>query len=523
MAEPLTVATGIGWGMEATGWIASPIISELFKKAPPYLNFHASEKLKELETKILLLEQGMEMVEESSHRDRLQHMFEDLKSAFYKAEEILDDVEYHRLKKQIKDTKMKPASDTPSRKRDWLKKKLQSAMPSSPLKDQESGMSKIKLKKSLEKIEKVINDTCEILERINFPSIIRANRRHDVAASSRGAVTTSTPPLMVIGRGKDCDKIAAMLHEMEEANSAQHYSVIGIHGIGGSGKSTLAQLVCDREKTDKKEKKGGHFDLLMWVHVTQNFSVDTIFKMIFNAATGDPCPDFDNSDTLEDNLKKELDGKRFLLVLDDIWYSIGDVVEYEKLQKILTPLNAGEAGSKILVTSRTKDALIAMGAAERRCILIPALNEDVFLKLFMHYALPGVPTDDHVRRTLEDIGKEIAKKMKRSPLAASLVGCQLRTRTNVEFWRSVRDRDILNETMGALWWSYRCLDEHARRCFVYCSIFPRSHRLERDELVRLWAAAGFARSTNEGEDTEDVCQKYFDDLLSASFLQIGVS
>ncbi|EMS59106.1 Putative disease resistance RPP13-like protein 1 [Triticum urartu] len=467
------------------------------------------------------------MVDESRHRGRLQQLFEDLKSAFYEAEEILDDVEYHRLKKQIKDNKMKPDSDVSLRKRDWVKKKLQSAVPSFPLKDQKSGMAKTKLKQSLDKIEKVINDTCGILEKMNLPSIINANRSHAVAASSRGAVTTATPPLVVIGRGEDCDKIAAMLHETEQdglpgTNSTLRYSVIGIHGIGGSGKSTLAQLVCDREKKDKQEKKDGHFDLVMWVHVTQSFSVDTIFKMMFNAATGTPCPHFDNPDILEVNLKNELQGKRFLLVLDDVWYSNGDDVQYEKLQKILTPLNAGEAGSKILLTSRTEDALIALGAEEQRRILIPALDEDVFLKLFMHYALPSVPIDDGVRRTLEDIGKEIAKKLKGSPLAARTVGGQLRTRTNVDFWLGVRDGDILNETMGALWWSYRHLDEQVRRCFVYCSIFPRSRCLKRDELVKLWAAAGFARSANQGEDTENICQEYFDQLVSASFLQIGV-
>ena len=108
----------------------------------------------------------------------------------------------------------------------------------------------------------------------------------------------------------------------------------------------------------------------------------------------------------------------------------------------------------MLFRSRTEVALIAMGAAEQRRILIPALDEDVFLKLFMHYALPSVPMDEHVRRTLEDIGEEIAKKLKGSPLAARTVGGQLRTRTDATFWRSARVQNIFYETMGALWWSY---------------------------------------------------------------------
>ncbi|KAM0851853.1 hypothetical protein ACQ4PT_052154 [Festuca glaucescens] len=74
--------------------------------------------------------------------------------------------------------------------------------------------------------------------------------------------------------------------------------------------------------------------------------------------------------------------------------------------------------------------------------------------------------------------------------------------------------------MGVLWWSYHHLREQVKRCFAFCSIFPRRHCLERHELVRLWAAEGFARCTSEGEEMEDICQEYFDELVSASFLQL---
>jgi hypothetical protein len=310
-----------------------------------------------------------------------------------------------------------------------------------------------------------------------------------------------------------------MLHEKEEhghhdANSAPCYSVVGIHGIGGSGKSTLAQLVCAREKKDV------HFELVMWVHVSQEFGVDAIYMEMFEAATGTSCPQLKNRDTLQAMLEEKLHGKRFLLVLDDVWYNIRDVTQSESLQQILSPLQAGEAGSKILVTSRTEDALLALGATKQRCIPISVLDENVFCNLLMHYALHGVPADDHARRTLGDIGKDIAKKLKGSPLAARIVGGQLHIRQNVEFWRSIRDRDLLNETMGALWWSYHHLREQVKRCFAFCSIFPRRHLLVRHELVKLWVAEGFARLTSEGEDMEDVCQEYFDELVSASFLQL---
>jgi hypothetical protein len=46
----------------------------------------------------------MDAVEESPYRPRLEQLFRDLKSAFYEAEDILDDVDYHLLERQIRDS-----------------------------------------------------------------------------------------------------------------------------------------------------------------------------------------------------------------------------------------------------------------------------------------------------------------------------------------------------------------------------------------------------------------------------------
>ncbi|CAL5035961.1 unnamed protein product [Urochloa decumbens] len=537
MADPVTAATAVGWGMKAAGWITSPIISELVKKGFYYLGFDASKKLKELETRLFLLERVMEAVEESPDRPRLEQLFRDLKSAFYEAEDILDVIEYHRLERQIKDNEGKSDCDGPPRKRDLVKMKLQSVMPSSPLKNQESGTSKILLKKSLEKIEKVINDACQILELLNLPSIAKYNGRQVFPANSRSAVTTAAPPLKVFGRDKERKKIIAMLHEkgcdgQQNNNSIPRYSVLGIHGIAGSGKSTLAQFVYARVKEDKQENKAacsrrgkkrnkeGHFDLVMWVYVSQKFDLDAIFREMIEGATGNPCPQFNSRNILQENLEDKLQGKRIFLVLDDVWYNRSDARYQEELQQILSPLKFGKPGSKILVTSRSKYALLALGAVEERCIPVSDMDDKSFFKMFMHYALRDARIDGHDRSEFEKIGAAIAKKLKGSPLAARTVAAQLCLRLNVEFWRRTRDRDLLNDTMGALWWSYQQLDGQVRRCFAYCSIYPRRHLLKRKDLVQLWMAEGFIKTTNSEEGLDGIGQDYFDELLSASFLQL---
>ncbi|VAI93169.1 unnamed protein product [Triticum turgidum subsp. durum] len=520
MADPVSISAAVGWGVTAVGWLASPIIPRLLNKAFTVLDFNATEKLKIIDMQVLQLQRVMEVVDESTYRARLEPLLDKLRSALYEAEDILDDVEYQRLKKQTRDAKSSGS------KIDSLKKTLWSAMPRSLLKDKESGMSKVELKKSLEKIESAINDACEVLKQLNLPGGRDDDGRRAVATNSRRAVTTAAPPIGVIGRDKDRDKIIAMLHEKEDlcqANTASDtcYSVIGIHGMAGAGKSTLAQCVYDHEKKCKQEKLEGHFDIVMWIHVSQQFGLDSIFREMFEGATGKACDNFNSRNVLKEKLEDELRGKQILLVLDDVWYNSRNSGDREELQMLISPLNVGKAGSRILVTSRTEAGLVALGAVKERCIPISDLDDKVFLEMFMRYALRDARVSDHDRLILEMIGADIARKLKRSPLAARTVGSRLREIQTVQFWRSQKDRDLMNDTMGALWWSYQYLDEQVRRCFAYCSIFPRGYRLNRDELVKLWVAEGFIKTSKAEEEMEDVAQYYFDVLLSSSFLQFG--
>jgi hypothetical protein len=131
----VTATAAIGWGMTAVGWVVSPIISDLYKKASAHLGFDAAEKLSQLEPKILLLERLMGVVEESPCRPRLEGLYDKLKFAFYEAEDILDDVEYYRLEKKIQHDRLMSEVAGPSR-RLKLKQIWSAGTKSSPLKHQ---------------------------------------------------------------------------------------------------------------------------------------------------------------------------------------------------------------------------------------------------------------------------------------------------------------------------------------------------------------------------------------------------
>uniref|UniRef100_A0A0E0KM65 Uncharacterized protein n=1 Tax=Oryza punctata TaxID=4537 RepID=A0A0E0KM65_ORYPU len=190
-------------------------------------------------------------------------------------------------------------------------------------------------------------------------------------------------------------------------------------------------------------------------------------------------------ETLQTRLKEELKGKRFLLLLDDISAEKNVVSMQDRLDQLVSPLREGKVGSKVLFTTRFKDVAMSLGAQD--LFPVPEFNKEDFFNLFMHYALDdGVNLNDQERETLHSIGRDIVKKLKGSPLAARIVGARLRKQLNATVWTRVGDQHLLTDTMGALWWSYQHLN---------------------------------VQTTDSAEQMEVVCQSYFNELLSCSFLQ----
>ena len=313
----------------------------------------------------------------------------------------------------------------------------------------------------------------------------------------------------VFGREDDKEKVVELLLSSEGTQGGQ-VSCLPIVGLGGIGKTTLAQLAYN----DHRVKH--HFNAQLWVFVSDHFDATAILMAVIESLTRDKCR-YSSMDALHTAVRDLLHGKRYLIVLDDVWTE--NQGDWDKLRPLFRSV---VDGSKIIITTRS-ERVAHMTNSPTYPYHLEGLSEEACWSLFLQFAFRGGEVDKH--QTLLPIGREIVKKCGGVALAAKTLGSLMRFRREEREWLAVQNSELWNlgesecNILPALRLSYHHLPPHLKRCFSFCSIFPRRFEIKKEKLIRQWMAAGLLEPSREGETPEDTGTDCFNALLWMSFFQ----
>ncbi|XP_060964987.1 putative disease resistance protein RGA3 [Cannabis sativa] len=298
----------------------------------------------------------------------------------------------------------------------------------------------------------------------------------------------------VYGREEDKERVVGVL--VNDAINSNDTSVYCIVGLEGMGKTTLAQWVFNDERINE------HFELKIWVCVSEDFDVHRLIKAIIESKTERACEAME-MDPLQRQLQNMLQRKRYLIVLDDVWNE--DHEEWDKLKYVL---ECGSKGASLVVTTRSKKVASIMGTTPMHHYLTGLSDDDCWL-LFKQCAF-GNHREEQLN--LVNIGKEIVKKWKGVPLATKALGGLMCFKSEEEeVWLSVMCSELWNlpedkaSILPALKLSYLHLPIEEKRSFSYCAIFPKDHKIIKTLVIHLWMEDRLISSKPEFElEVEDV-------------------
>ncbi|GLJ14369.1 hypothetical protein SUGI_0232160 [Cryptomeria japonica] len=287
------------------------------------------------------------------------------------------------------------------------------------------------------------------------------------------------------------------------------FQVIAVVGMGGSGKTFLLQNVYKKIKSS--------FNRSIWLSISKSYSVknlqnDIAFQIGLESKIVDVAV---SEETAAELIHGCLEGKRYLIVLDDLWTLSTEDNLFDKLGL------PAEKDSKVVVTTRNRKVAENSSAGIYE---MKNLSDEDSWNLFCFYAFPDCK-ENRAPSHLEEVGREIVKECGNLPLAIKTTAASLASNRSLSKWeykchqlkKPVIPFGDHDPVMDILKLSYDSLPPHLRACFAYFSFFPEDEKINPEYLVNLWIGEGLIPA---GEEQWDMAWDWIDRLVQLCLLQL---
>jgi len=243
-------------------------------------------------------------------------------------------------------------------------------------------------------------------------------------------------------------------------------SRIGLHGMGGIGKTVLAiDLVNDGEV------RRAFSDGIFWLTLGQTIEPLRLQSELARYMAGEPKA-YATVNEGRDQLRQLFYGKSCLLVLDDLWHP-----------QDADPFDVLETRSRLLVTTRDADLLVALGARE---LPLDVLTDQLALELLASWAVQD-------RVALPPVASKVAESCGHLPLALALAGARVRGGARWEEVLSALERgrlEFLDHPYGSVFSSLRlstdALPQAERARYFELAVFPEDAVIPAAAICALW-------------------------------------